>query len=112
MNEQQTNQTTDTTNADAPQQEVASTLPGESSALADTSAAPGATEASSDARASVQSSAPAESIQQSSVSQEVGTATQGKSQAALAAGDAGQSQPNAFLHLSADNALMASEACC
>ncbi len=66
MDEQQTNQTTDTTNADTPRQEVASTMPGESSASADTSAAPGATAASSDARASVQSSAPAGLNQQSS----------------------------------------------
>ncbi len=73
MDEQQTNQTTDTTNADAPQQEATGRMPGESSASADTSAALGASVASSDLSASVQLSAPAESTQQTLGSQEVGT---------------------------------------
>lgn len=66
MSDEQTNQTTETTNTDAPQQEAATTMPGDSSTSADTFAALGASVGSSDALASVQSFAPAESIQQSS----------------------------------------------
>ena len=95
MDEQQTNQTTDTTNEDAPQQEATGTMPGESSASADTSVALGATAASSAALASVQSSAPTESTQQSSGSQEVGTTAQNPIDAAASnAGDAAPVSPS------------------
>lgn len=66
MSDEQTNQTTETTNADAPQQEVANRVPGESSSFSETSDALGASSQSSPAVASAISSAPVESTQQSS----------------------------------------------
>lgn len=66
MSDEQTNQTTETTNADAPQQEVANRVPGESSSFSETSDALGASSQSFPAVASAISSAPVESTQQSS----------------------------------------------